>query len=183
MLNEKAEESQDYLYETFRDQYERTGGKVSHYRKWCLSRNFYDMVFSNTPVDTGLRSMSATKEDVKKCKDHFTTPQWVGRAVFDNWEDFAGESGRQFFREVFEFCLNVVTVTKQENTTLSKYTVNNLKQNEFYLRKGLLERYEEEFEKLYLEGFGYVPVSKLRQVLNSPVLDWMLEKEKDYMKS
>ena len=183
MLNEKAEESQDYLYETFRGHYERNGDEVNHYRKWCLSRTFYDMVFSNGTVDTGLCSMSATKEGVKKCKDHFTTPQWVGRAVFDNWEDFSGESGRQFFREVFEFCLNVVTVTKQENTTLSKYTVNNLNKNEFYLKKGLLERYEEEFDKLYLKDFGYVPVSKLRQVLNSPVLDWMLEKEKDYLRS
>lgn len=180
MLNEKAEESQNYLYETFNYQYERHGNNVNQYRKWALSRNFYDMVFSNKAVDTKLTSMSATKDDVKKCKDHFTTPQWVGRAVFDNWQDFVGQAGRQFFREVFEFCLNVVTVTKQENTILSKYTVNNLKRNEFYLKKGLLERYEEEFDKLYLEGFGYVPVSKLRQVLDSPVLDWMLEKEKDY---
>jgi hypothetical protein len=183
MLNEKAENSQSMLYNTFNFHYENSGGDLNPFEKWYLTRNFYDMVFSNTAVDTKLFSMSATKNDVKTCKDHFTTPQWVGRAVFDNWEDFAGESGRQFFREVFEFCLNVVIVTKQENTTLSKYTVNNLKQNEFYLKKGLLERYEEEFDKMYLEGFGYVPVSKMRQVLDSPVLDWLLEKEKDYLRS
>lgn len=182
MLNEKAEESQDYLYETFSDQYERHGNNLNRYRKWTLSRTFYDMVFSNTAVDTKLRSMSATKEGVKTCKDHFTTPQWVGRAVFDNWQDFVGETGRQFFREVYEFCLQTVLVTSQENKVLSKYTVNNMKNDEFYLKKGLLERYEEEFDKMYLEGFGYVPVSKLRQVLDSPVLDWLLEKEKDYLR-
>lgn len=183
MLNEKAEKSLFMLYETFNFHYERSGGELDQYEKWYLSRNFYDMVFSNKDVDTKLTSMSATKDDAETCKDHFTTPQFVGRAVFDNWQDFVGESGRQFFREVYVFCLNVVTVTKRENTTLSKYTVNNLNKNEFYLKKGLLERYEEEFDKLYLEGFGYVPVSKLRQVLNSPALDWMLEKEKDYFRS
>lgn len=180
MLNKKAETSCRMLYDHFEFANRKYEGRLDSYEMWVLCRFFYDMVFQNKSEDTGLSSMSATTSSVKKCKDHFTTPQFVARVVMDNWSDFKGESGREFFKTLFAFCMKTVKVTPEENKSLSGYTVNNLKDNDFYLRKGCLERYVEEFDKLYLKGFGYVPTTELAKVLNYP--EYLLEKEKNYFR-
>lgn len=118
-----------------------------------------------------------SKKSVKDCHDHFATPQFVARIIFDNFEDFRGVDGEKLFHELFNFCRRTIIVTGEQNRVLSSYTHN--KNGEFFLHEGIVGRYLKEDYTILHNEIGVIDTETFLNILNVP--DYILEKEKEYI--
>ena len=100
-------------------------GAKDYYRP--ISRIFYQMVFDTGVSNaTGLISEKALNNKIKRLKvvfDHYLSPQFVGRMIMDNPDQFLTDYA--VFRELFYLCCQVICVTQQENDELSFLTKND----------------------------------------------------------
>lgn len=122
----------------------------------AMTRILYDQVFcSGDPNKSGYVSsaaMSAKRTNVKTCKDHCISPQFVARMIYDNPDVWL--SDLDTFKTLFYKCCATILVTSKENTKLSKLTTN---------RDGVLtvhvptkDKYEHLGINLFHEDKGYV---------------------------
>lgn len=180
-MSSKAKELCEQVYRNFGVQHEHYYGKmdgnISSNAYIGITRNFYDCVFSSPNDHTGLVSLEASKKGLKGCDDHFATPQFIARIIFDNFEDFRGDVGEELFHELFNFCRRTIKVTSEQNRVLSSYTHN--KNGEFFLREGIVGRYLKEDYTILHNEIGIIDTETFLNILNVP--EYILEKEKKYI--
>ena len=180
-MSVKAKELCEQVYRNFSVQHEhyygKMGGNISSNAYIGITRDFYDKVFTSPNDHTGLVSLEASKKGLKGCDDHFATPQFVARIIFDNFEDFRGVDGEKLFHELFNFCRRTIKVTSEQNRVLSSYTHN--KNGEFFLHEGIVGRYLKEDYTILHSEIGVIDTETFLNILNVP--DYILDKEKEYI--
>ena len=97
-------------------------GKEDYYRP--ITRTFYINVFDCAGVNhTGFISESAINNPKERTHDHCLSPQFIGRMVMDNPDKFLNDY--ESFKNLFWIACSTITVTKEENTSLSNLTEND----------------------------------------------------------
>ena len=131
--------------------------------KRLVTKEFYDKVFHATNTHTKLitqKSVDAriaydlnpkfdkngNKKPYQPCYDHVTTPQLVGRYLYEEKKHIFNysEEGWTEFMWWFEYATNVVETTKEENTELSKLNLTKPSDEKYEIVGIILcERFEE----------------------------------------
>ena len=89
-----------------------------------ITRTFYINVFDCAGVNhTGLISENALKNPSSRTNDHCLSPQFIGRMIMDSPEVYLEDY--HLFENLFWKACSTITVTKEENTSLSKLTKND----------------------------------------------------------
>lgn len=90
----------------------------------AITRIYYIGVFDCKQVNhLGLISESARSNADIRTQDHCMSPQFVGRMIMDKHEIYLTDY--ELFENLFWLSCSVITVTKKENTRLSRLTSNN----------------------------------------------------------
>ena len=129
------------------------------------------------------RFIKKTKKERKIVRDHYLSPQFLSRFIYDNQsvylEDF------EEFKKIFYLACGIIIVTQDENDELAKFTKSDEKKDLFEILVPTDKKYDEIGIKLYqYEGTQkwknrtYIPVSN--SILNVPTN--ILEYEKQYLR-
>jgi hypothetical protein len=89
-----------------------------------ITRLFYIAVFDCAGVNhLGLISEEALNNPKERTHDHCLSPQFIGRMIMDNPEKYLQDYNT--FENLFWLACSTITVTKSENTRLSRLTDND----------------------------------------------------------
>lgn len=144
-----------------------------------MTRIFYDLVFSSgnsNPteyISVEAQTFKYTKR-VKPTKDHFLSPQFVARMIYDQPEIWLKDIVK--FKQIFFLCCQTIQVSKKENIDLSKLTSN--KHGEFIVYVPTHKKYEHLGIKLFHNRRG---VSDVSEVFEQLVPKELIEYEKQYL--
>ena len=139
--------------------YNTLWSKLSPSNKSACTRAYYILVWDSPRIHTGLSSLEATKQK-KPTEDHFTIPQFTAWMMLENPDIFLTDE--ELFVKIFKFNCNIIWVTGDQNSALSKYTSKIDKT----IKCTFDERYRKEKIQLFVEGGGDIDINSAMELLN-----------------
>ena len=150
-----------------------------------ITRIMYEGVFSSGTNDLGYISKEALANPKMRCKDHYLSPQFIGRMIMDNPSRFL--KNYEDFKDIFFLARGVLNVTKKENTALSHLTYNNGTEYRVYVPTD--KKYEHIginlLSKVDRSASGWRTANVVQcsaaDAYASPSIEFLLEYERDFL--